>query len=113
MTSGRCEGHRRQAQRHCDENRGTPRERGYDRAWERLRTLKLAANPFCEIRKHCADLTRARQLARDVDHIVPIAERPELRLVWSNLQSACQACHRWKTATQDGGFGRPIARPVG
>lgn len=33
-----------------------------------------------------------------VDHIIPIRQRPDLRLAWRNLQSLCDPCHRVKTA---------------
>ena len=92
--------------RRWDRENGTPAERGYDRAWRRLRAMKLLANPFCEIKQKCTDKSLVQQLANEVDHIIPIRERPDLRLVWSNLQSACGPCHRWKSVTQDGGFGR-------
>jgi 5-methylcytosine-specific restriction endonuclease McrA len=48
----------------------------------RVRTAKLAANQICKIRTHCMNA-----FATEVDHIVPIRERPDLRLEWSNLQT--------------------------
>lgn len=59
--------------------------------------MKLAANPFCEIGTHCAKLPITKRLANEVDHITPIREKPELRMVWTNLQSACKSCHSAKT----------------
>jgi 5-methylcytosine-specific restriction protein A len=32
-----------------------------------------------------------------VDHIVPISQAPDLRLVRSNLQALCASCHARKT----------------
>ena len=83
-----------------DARRGSPSARGYDRTWQRLRKLKLAANPLCEIGTHCANLPITRRLATEVDHIIPIRDRPDLRLVWSNLQSACHRCHSAKTLAE-------------
>jgi 5-methylcytosine-specific restriction protein A len=33
-----------------------------------------------------------------VDHIIPVEERPDLRLVEDNLQSLCRPCHDKKHA---------------
>jgi 5-methylcytosine-specific restriction protein A len=89
---GRCTQH---ARKH-EQERGSASARGYDRTWQRLRRMKLAADPFCEIRTHCKGLI-PDNVATEVDHIIPIAERPDLRLVWSNLQSSCTPCHSAKT----------------
>ena len=93
---GYCRVHRRA----IDARRGSPSARGYDRTWQRLRKLKLAANPFCEIGTRCANLPITRRLATEVDHILPIRDRPDLRLAWSNLQSACRPCHSAKTKAE-------------
>ena len=68
--------------------RRTTRERGYDYAWEKLRLLKLRTDPVCEIQIKCSG-----ELATEVDHIKSIRERPDLRLEWTNLQSACKPCN--------------------
>ena len=93
----RCPKHQKQRYRECDSRRGSPSERGYDRAWQRLRALKLEADPFCEIRTHCANRSITHQAATEVDHIISIRERPDLRLVLSNLRSACKSCHSART----------------
>lgn len=69
-------------------SRGTTAQRGYGSDWERVRLAKLAANPICEIRTECQGA-----IATQVDHIVPIERRPDLRLEWANLQSCCKACN--------------------
>ena len=89
---GRCEDHARLQHK----ERGTRQERGYDSTWLKLRKQKLAANPFCEIKTHCKGMM-PDNIAVEVDHIITIRERPDLRLTWSNLQSACHACHSAKT----------------
>jgi 5-methylcytosine-specific restriction enzyme A len=81
---GRCGRHRRE----MDLRRGKTAARGYDAAHRRLREARLAANPICQIRTHCQGA-----VATEMDHIVPIEEAPELRLVWENTQSACKACN--------------------
>lgn len=58
-------------------------------AWRKLRKLKLAQNPVCE---QCQ-----RRLAREVDHVKPRAQHPELALDITNLQSLCTPCHSRKT----------------
>lgn len=95
---GKCAQHRQQAAR----SRPSPRVTGrYDRTWERLPLAKLAANPFCEIRTHCFDRPIVFSIATQVDHIIPIRQRPDLRLAWSNLQSACESCHSAKTMREN------------
>lgn len=59
-------------------------------AWQKLRAAKIAASPICE-RLAC------RHPAVEVDHVIPNAEDPTLRYVWSNLQSLCHAHHAEKT----------------
>lgn len=85
VANGRCAGHA-----YAPERPKTA-ARGYDADWRKLRALKLATDPFCQIRTHCQGAP-----ATEVDHIVPIALRPDLRLVWSNLQSACKPCNAAK-----------------
>ena len=49
--------------------------------------------PLC---RHC--LRDGRVVAATlVDHIIPLSEAPDLRLVRSNLQSLCSRCHSSKT----------------
>ena len=96
-SSGLCADHKRKRQQRCDADRGSASARGYDRAWQRLRELKLAADPFCEIQTHCKDLSLARRIAVEVDHTIRIRERLDLRLVWRNLRSSCHACHSAKS----------------
>lgn len=88
--------------------RGTTRERGYGTDWELLRKYKLSVDPFCQIRNPIAEC--GGKIAVEVDHIIPISERPDLRLVLSNLQSACNLCHRLKT--QDDIRARKSPHPI-
>ena len=69
--------------------RSSPRLRGYDAKWDRLSVAWRKANPLCaECEK--ADLLRQ---ATVVDHIIPVADREDLRYSPDNLQSLCDACH--------------------
>jgi hypothetical protein len=54
-----------------------------DRAWMRLRALKLKSNPLCE-HEGCG------QPAVTVHHMQTQAERPDLRYVMTNLQALCR-----------------------
>lgn len=88
----------RDRKRWIDRRRPSPAERGYDRDWYRVRRLKLSRDPVCEF---CQE-----RLATEVDHILTIRERPDLRLVMTNLRSACRPCHSRRTAREQG-FARP------
>lgn len=94
---GRCPAHQQAAWQAADEHRNSARERGYDAAWNRLRNQVQAEEPFCRM---CEAEGRLTLVQKDdpVDHIIPIAERPDLRLVRSNLQSLCWPCHGRKSA---------------
>lgn len=64
--------------------------RGYDNEWRVLSEWKRNVDPICE---------RCERMPADcVDHIIPIAIRPELRLARRNLQSLCNPCHAEKTS---------------
>lgn len=79
-----------------DRWRGSAASRGYDRTWRRLREAHLDAHPLC------VDCERAGQVtaATEVDHIIRIEVRPDLRLDPENLQSLCKPHHSAKTATE-------------
>ena len=79
-----------------DRWRGSAASRGYDAAWRKLRASKLAADPLCAWCLAEGILTAANT----VDHIEPISERPDLRMVWSNLRSGCKPCHDAHTARE-------------
>ncbi len=74
----------------------SPSKRGYDRLWEKARLVQLAREPLC---RFCAE--QGRVTAADcVDHILPLASRPDLRLVPANLRSLCTPCHNAHTARE-------------
>jgi 5-methylcytosine-specific restriction protein A len=74
----------------------SPSKRGYDSAWKRLRATVLHKQPLCV---HCLDVGRT-EAATELDHIVPIRLRPDLRLVVDNLQPLCKSCHSKKTGNE-------------
>lgn len=71
-----------------DRRRGKTAERGYDAAHRRLREAVLAEFPVCQVQLVCCGA-----MATDLDHIIPIEQRPDLRLVRSNVRSSCKACN--------------------
>jgi 5-methylcytosine-specific restriction enzyme A len=89
----------RERKRVIDARRANSTRRGYDGAWRALRAEFLAANP------ECAE-AGCRVPATDVDHILAVRDRPDLRLVWSNLRSFCHVHHSRHTARTQG-FARP------
>lgn len=92
-------------QHKAPEARGTARQRGYDRLWERLRSVHLAAHPLCVMcladgLVNDGSLTPSgrlhpvrRKRSPVVDHIIPIAIAPDRRLDLSNLQTLCSTHH--------------------
>jgi 5-methylcytosine-specific restriction enzyme A len=70
-------------------------KRGYDNGWNHLRRWHLRRFPICQIKAKCAGAP-----ATEVDHVTPL-NLGGARLDPHNLQSACGACHKWKTATID------------
>lgn len=88
-----------------DRRRGSAASRGYDADWRRLRLQFLAKHPLCLF---CAKIGRV-EAANVVDHIIPIVDRPDLRLDWSNLRPLCKPCHDRHTAVEQA-FGGKGAR---
>lgn len=78
-----------------DDRRGNANERGYGRAWQRMRAWHIAHNPLCVACMGKGIVTPAT----DVDHI--IAKRKGGMDRADNLQSLCHACHSIKTAKGD------------
>lgn len=66
-------------------------------AWRRLRAAFLVEHPLCQDCERQGRTTAAVH----VHHVRPRKDRPELALVWGNLQALCQPCHNAKG--RDGG----------
>ena len=91
-----CKQHRTKVKRKhnkaYDDSRGTSSERGYDADWQRFRKWFLAqpGNQWCYL---CLK-DKGKYVRPDViHHIIPVSERFDLRLVASNCQALCHACH--------------------
>jgi 5-methylcytosine-specific restriction endonuclease McrA len=87
---GRCRECLREYERQKRQRRGSTAQRGYGRAWQELRKVQLARQPYCADCGSTDDLT--------VDHIIPLARggRGEL----SNLQTLCRRCNGIKSGRQ-------------
>ncbi|GAB7128048.1 hypothetical protein JCM19000A_25550 [Silvimonas sp. JCM 19000] len=103
--------------------RGSSAQRGYNGRWQKARATFLREHPLC-----VACLAESSTTAATVvDHIKPHRlhdalagnDDDEIRqaqaLFWntSNWQALCKRHHDVKTATEDGGFGRPRVREAG
>ena len=77
------------ARRPYDQRRGSSRERGYDRAWEKRRKWHLEAEPFC---RTCG------KPGNQVDHVIPHRGAEWLFKLKGNLQTLCEQHHQNKTA---------------
>lgn len=121
---GHCDKHRKAERKEQDERRGTAAERGYDSKWAKARIFYLRKHPLCV---HCQRERRVTA-ANVVDHIIPHKLKEAIdsgndarierarELFWNsagNWQSLCTMHHNQKTATEDGGFGRPQKAPYG
>src|SRR6478672_12423342 len=98
---GRCEAHRKAERKEQDATRGKTAERGYDAAWRGLRDAYLREHPLCECDECQAGKLRITP-AQVVNHRIDIAERPDLRLEWSNLQAMSKQHHDQYTARMRG-----------
>lgn len=84
-----------------------PRDGGlrlYDSAaWRKASKGYLAEHPLC---LECCGRGRVES-SEVVDHVTPHRGDPALFWDRTNWQPLCKRCHDRKTATTDGGFGRP------
>jgi len=81
--------------RNCDQHRRkdfrpSASRRGYDSThWARFRKLRLAEEPLC---RFCLEEGRYTP-SEHVDHIIPLRERPDLRLSREGTRCLCAPCH--------------------
>ncbi len=74
-----------------DQQRGSARERGYNRAWEKRRKAWLELEPFCRL---CG------APGKEVDHVIPHRGARWLFDLKGNLQTLCKADHTKKTSRE-------------
>lgn len=86
--------------------RGSPRQLGYDTAWERI-AKQRRDNDFGLCQECLLDgwLT----VSQDVDHIIPLHVRPDWRLEFDNTQVLCRTHHRCKTEADSKRYGSSTA----
>lgn len=70
------------------EFRGSPRERGYDRAWDQFSVAYRRRNPFCE----ACEQQGVDRICDVVDHMIPLADGGD-RLEVENVWSLCHEHH--------------------
>ena len=84
---------RKRVTKRREKRRLSAHKRGYDKDWYELRTLFIRQNPNC---------CKCEKPGTDVDHIQSVADRPDLRLEWSNLRTLCKSCHSRRTVMDQG-----------
>jgi 5-methylcytosine-specific restriction protein A len=69
--------------------------------WQKARAWILAQEPLCRdpYGVHVGRVV----LAEEVDHVVPLAQRPDLLTEVRNLQPLCRSCHRTKSGLERAG----------
>src|SRR5262245_4893953 len=78
-----------------DKTRPGGRQRGYDETWARLRNCLVEVWPVCSV-PGCSAATA------EIDHVVSVRERPDLRLEIRNLRPMCRHHHSQRTAREQG-----------
>jgi 5-methylcytosine-specific restriction endonuclease McrA len=61
--------------------------------WKAMREFILYRDKVC---RKCS-LEESPIMASEIDHIIPLKDRPDLRLDPPNLQALCKKCHSSKT----------------
>ncbi len=74
----------------ADRQRPNAAARGYDAEWQALRAAYLKDHPRCCI-------ASCSEPATEVDHILSVRERPDLRLARHNLRPFCKHHHSQRT----------------
>jgi 5-methylcytosine-specific restriction endonuclease McrA len=57
---------------------------------QKVRAAYLAENPYCQ---DCSTMFGRPVPAKEVHHLVPQIDRPDLVFEWDNLIALCHACH--------------------
>ena len=89
--------HHKQPTSEYEKTRNSINSKIYNTTWRKLRRVKLNSNPLYEL---CLAKGKVVQ-AEEVDHVKPVNQYPELRLVYNNLQNLCVTCHSKKTREEN------------
>lgn len=92
VSRGRCARHANMPKR--PDLRESAARRGYDATWAKCRAAFLRANPICH---DCGAALLDQKRRGHVHHVQKLADRPDLRLDWSNLMALCDSCHTART----------------
>jgi len=65
--------------------------------WQKVRKYYLASYPLCADPYGVHQREQRIEAASQVDHVIPLASRPDLAYDWTNLQSLCVPCHARKS----------------
>jgi len=98
-----CDEHKQETRKLSEDRRGTAAQRGYDADWKKLRDWYVRQHPLCE---DCLEEGIVNGKSIEVDHVIPIDVKPELRLDANNLRSRCRRHHRLKTARDKKKYGK-------
>lgn len=73
-------------------DRSSPRDRGYDALWDRKARRYRKDNPFCE---RCAQFGRIR-FGEALDHKFPVQDGGKIHCDKAGVWHLCRSCHGWK-----------------
>lgn len=77
------------------------------RAWRKLRDQVVREEPDCQLQ--IADV--CTRVSTTGDHIIPVAARPDLALVRSNVRGACWPCNKARAGLPDSSLIKGDAGP--
>lgn len=69
----------------------------YDYRWSNFSKIYRKTNPFCV---ECLKYGIYNQSNTQVDHIIPLEQRPDLKYDYDNMQTLCRSHHSVKTAKE-------------
>lgn len=84
-TASRCDEHRRADLRQRQGERDKTSPHWNRNRWKKLSIRLRRMSPFCEL---CGSTTQLQ-----IDHIIPVSERPDLTFVVENLRVLCARCN--------------------
>ena len=94
-----CAGHVKQTTTEQEKARNAINSKVYSTNWRRLRLIVLKDQPLCRL---CLSMTPSViRPSVEVDHILPVKDRPDLQYTISNLQALCCHCHSVKTRQEN------------
>lgn len=73
------------------------KQKNYDNNWRKFSKAYRKKHPFC---KECLQKGVYNSDNLEVDHIIPITQRPDLKYSETNLQTLCKSHHAQKTYTE-------------